>query len=109
MTDNKHLARNESPSASETAQGVVPHSNSATATATATEKTFPPAVMRLRRLQIRAVVVGVLAGIVWLVGLSLPQLWMAYLGAGIAMVAWVCILTLGMRAHFLSQRERRDG
>ena len=107
MTDNKHLARNESPSSSETAQGVVPHSK--LAAATATEKTFPPAVMRLRRLQIRAVVVGVLAGIVWLVGLSLPQLWMAYLGAGIVMVAWVCILTLGMRAHFLSLREWHDG
>jgi phage shock protein PspC (stress-responsive transcriptional regulator) len=68
---------------------------------------FSPEVLHLRRLQIRAVVVGVCAGLAWLFGLSFRFMWLAYVGAGVALLAWLAIPILGARAAAKTRRQTK--
>ena len=67
-------------------------------------RTYSPTVMRWRRLQIVAVVVGVNMGLVWLLALTWRVLWLAYAAAAAILLAWVTILVFGTLAMLTSRR-----
>jgi hypothetical protein len=68
---------------------------------------YSPTVMRLRKLQILSVVVGVHLGLVWLIALSWRIFWLAYLAVALLAVAWLAIPVLGILAMWFHRREKR--
>jgi hypothetical protein len=68
---------------------------------------YSPVVLRLRKWQIVAVVVGVHFGLIWLIALSWRVFWLAYLSMALLAVAWTTIPILGGLAIWLHHREQR--
>ncbi len=70
---------------------------------------LPPAVLALRKLQVRCVAIGTLGVALLLAGLSLGYLWLAWTGAFVFAATLTTIFVVGWLAGREMRRSRRAG